>query len=545
MIRNNIRWIAGGLVCLFLLIYACTDDDSEEPELPPQPSQETATTTEIRNFLKGKELYVPNIGQSFPSATRVTINGPKSTDKLKPVWHTLREETIHRTSQYSFQHIDDVRTIFLTCEDPIVGYIHTQSNAKKKELINSATFRLVVFKIKGELIGRIVAYIPDNKFTNDASNNLLEIGFDVNHTNYSGLQLVFTMDGDFLYGDKYDKGENLYHFLPTSVYKQHFHESDSLKPSIIKKERISFRLIPFRNFATTRAAVYNTEENGDGNELICSLCGRNANECDCISVIAPPPPIIVRCPICNMEIQYCLCCSRCHFHPCICCYSCGQYPCTCCKECGLPEYLCKCCKRCNKYPCICPPEGGGGGGGGGSSPTNPGDNTILPNKSIACDAKYIPPYIKGKSNCLTICNNILQKMLGNHTEGGRYQLYKQEKNGDLTLVGNAETAFGIMNTQLNAGKPLIIGVDYRIDSPNSDGTDHFMIVNGRGYDTIKKQYYFTYIETGRTEKGKHEAVSDKNKLYYDKNKGTFSGPKYWAGKTPIPIYTITQIRTIK
>lgn len=126
----------------------------------------------------------------------------------------------------------------------------------------------------------------------------------------------------------------------------------------------------------------------------------------------------------------------------------------------------------------------------------------------------------------------------------RYQLYT-EKEGKYTLVGDAESAFSLMNDQLDLNKPVIVGVDYRTNSSNSDGTDHFMIVNGRGYDHAKQQYYFTYIETGRTKDAIHEATSDKNRLYYDKANGTFTGSKHWSSKNPTPIYNILQIRTLK
>lgn len=536
MKRHIFTWISGGLLSLILIIFACTDEDHKTVVTQPT-SKRTPAMVEIENFLKGQELCIPDISKSFPQTVATRSSMPtiqRPAEKLEPIWHTLKT---CKGDQ------DNIRTVLLQADNPILGYIHEKNGGKSKQRMHNASFKLAVIKNKGTLVGRIITFIPDAKYKQDFTNNIIELGFNVNNTNYSGLQLVSTLDGVFLYGDRYDEGKPVYHFMPTATYKRHClehehgHEHDSLPAPISPdKAHLFLRLHTFKSFASTRTDGYGFEETGDGET--CSLCGKNVDECTCVTITAP---IIVRCPVCGMDIKYCLCCQRCHQYPCICCTICWQYPCV-------------CCPQCHRYPCTCLISGGGGGGGGnsgggnnggGSTPDIPDENTTPSEIIIPCDIEDIPPYKKGRSNCLDICKQILQKMLGDYTIAQTYQLY-ENVNGQSTLVGDANMAFALMNYQIISNKPFIIGVDYKDGSPNRDGlTDHFMIVNGRGYDETRQQHFFYYIETGRTEEQIREAICDKNRLYYDKDKGTFTGSKYWAAGQLKPTYKIVQIRAIK
>lgn len=143
---------------------------------------------------------------------------------------------------------------------------------------------------------------------------------------------------------------------------------------------------------------------------------------------------------------------------------------------------------------------------------------------------------------MQVCKSILNEMLGSWSEVQRYQLYQETADGSLQLVGDPKTAFEMMNESLEKGKPLLIGVNHKQGSPNADKTtDHFVVITGRGYDETKQQYYYNYIETGRSKDQANAATSGSNRLYYDEQKGTFSGEKW--NKTAI--YNIAQIRPLK
>jgi hypothetical protein len=198
----------------------------------------------------------------------------------------------------------------------------------------------------------------------------------------------------------------------------------------------------------------------------------------------------------------------------------------------------------NEIPIIDPWVGGGGGSSGNSR----GNSTTAPKKiaySIS-QFKSTGGYIKNSCNCMCMSQKIMKQILGNTAKIGSsanvMQLYLEDKNGALYKVGNAKDVFNTLNDHINANRPIITGVNHRDGHPgNSDKTtDHFIVITGRGYDAAKGQYYYNYVETGRTVDNGAGATSDSNRLYYDSSVGTFKTEDKAAqgGKT----YTITQIR---
>ena len=82
-------------------------------------------------------------------------------------------------------------------------------------------------------------------------------------------------------------------------------------------------------------------------------------------------------------------------------------------------------------------------------------------------------------------------------------------------------------------------MNVKVQRINTDGTtDHFVVINGRVYDENKEQYYFNYIETGRSKGKAQEAYSNNLRFYYNPNEGTFKGYNIHGKK----IYDLVQIR---
>ena len=69
-------------------------------------------------------------------------------------------------------------------------------------------------------------------------------------------------------------------------------------------------------------------------------------------------------------------------------------------------------------------------------------------------------------------------------------------------------------------------------------TDHFVVIYGRGYDEENNQYYYNYIETGRSKASEDNAYENQWILYYDSNNKSFKGKSYRKNKD----YEIVQIR---
>jgi hypothetical protein len=61
----------------------------------------------------------------------------------------------------------------------------------------------------------------------------------------------------------------------------------------------------------------------------------------------------------------------------------------------------------------------------------------------------------------------------------------------------------------------------------------------RGYDPSNGQYYYNYVETGRTSGRGTDATSDSNRLYYNSSTGAFTDSNGYCGTSG---YKLTQIR---
>lgn len=96
-----------------------------------------------------------------------------------------------------------------------------------------------------------------------------------------------------------------------------------------------------------------------------------------------------------------------------------------------------------------------------------------------------------------------------------------------------------IDEQLELGYPVLVGVDYKSGSPNSDKTtDHFVVIVGRECSDNEIFYYFYEVGTGaRTGHG----TSDDNKLYLKKDGSLRGTPAYKTSRN----YIVSQIRKNK
>jgi len=78
-----------------------------------------------------------------------------------------------------------------------------------------------------------------------------------------------------------------------------------------------------------------------------------------------------------------------------------------------------------------------------------------------------------------------------------------------------DAARGYIDSQLDAGRPVSVGVSHKNANYNQDGiTDHFVLVTGRGVDNQGRQYY-TYNDPATT----NRQTGTSNRFYVDPNSG--------------------------
>ena len=81
-----------------------------------------------------------------------------------------------------------------------------------------------------------------------------------------------------------------------------------------------------------------------------------------------------------------------------------------------------------------------------------------------------------------------------------------------------------IDKQLEAGKPVVVGVSHKDASYNADGlTDHFVTITGRGVDD-KGRTYYTFHDPGTTNASKGKDTNPNNRFYVDDKTGNMYRP---------------------
>jgi len=104
-----------------------------------------------------------------------------------------------------------------------------------------------------------------------------------------------------------------------------------------------------------------------------------------------------------------------------------------------------------------------------------------------------------------------------------YQIYT-ERGG--VNKNNVKLAVDYLNSALEAGVPVMVGVDYRAGAPEGNydkTTDHFLVITGCGSDS--KGTYYTYYDNAVSDPNKGTDET-KNRFYYNENEGILSDDKY-------------------
>ena len=247
------------------------------------------------------------------------------------------------------------------------------------------------------------------------------------------------------------------------------------------------------------------------------------------------------------------------------CPGCGTRDgCTCqiCPGCLQKMYKCKCtyCIRCEKPMSLCdcfiypdpdpdpdPTPGGGGSGGGvtpGTDDGNDGGTVILPDVELMNKDNFVGYDIS--KDCMVGCRAIMENYgVAPGSSNNVYQLLI-EKDGDLVYydVENYQTiynnAIACINRHLDADHPIVVGVNHTLGRGINEGTtDHWIVITGRGYDVDQQQYYYTYMDTGRSNIAGGCNVDD-NRLYYDSDNYEFYDERAtYSGKKQ---FDVTQVR---
>ncbi len=117
--------------------------------------------------------------------------------------------------------------------------------------------------------------------------------------------------------------------------------------------------------------------------------------------------------------------------------------------------------------------------------------------------------------------------------------------GITSIAQNYRNAINCLDEHLEAKRPIIVGVSHskprrdengKLDLANEGATDHFIVVNGRGFDEVLGLPYYTYYEVGTSTSFGYNM--EENRLVYDPINLTFYDLKSKSDKR----YDVTQVR---
>lgn len=167
------------------------------------------------------------------------------------------------------------------------------------------------------------------------------------------------------------------------------------------------------------------------------------------------------------------------------------------------------------------------------------------NINLGDDSKFVGYKTNGISNCLDLCKLIL-KNYGLTSFGSSANVFKlmYENNGELIHYGNDietnyQNAIKCIDRHLEAGRPIIVGVNHTLNKDINEGaTDHFVVIYGKGYDENMECNFYNYYEVGKSDIKK--GYDDILNRFYFKNGNELFDPK--SGRSDEARFDVTQVR---
>ncbi len=171
-------------------------------------------------------------------------------------------------------------------------------------------------------------------------------------------------------------------------------------------------------------------------------------------------------------------------------------------------------------------NGNGDAAGGGKKPGPLQQQVVLPRNKWNTQA---PNW----TNCFGTC----EVMIGKDAPKSAMIRTVVEINKHTALHTLPAAGLGVrtINGYLEAGKPIIVGVDHQLNYGVNEGTtDHFVVIVGAGSDNGNTYYRFYDPATTRIDAG----ASPFNRLYLQRDSSLKGTTEYKPGR----VYTVTQVR---
>ncbi|WPB79553.1 LysM peptidoglycan-binding domain-containing protein [Archangium violaceum] len=119
----------------------------------------------------------------------------------------------------------------------------------------------------------------------------------------------------------------------------------------------------------------------------------------------------------------------------------------------------------------------------------------------------------------------------------------EDTQGRLTVdSARAQEGRNYIDSQLDAGRPVVVGVSHRDDNDNADQlTDHFVVITGRGVDEQGRSYY-TFHDPGTRHAQVGADTNPNNRFYVDDSTGMMYRPAQDGNTIDRRAYDVSMVR---
>ena len=167
------------------------------------------------------------------------------------------------------------------------------------------------------------------------------------------------------------------------------------------------------------------------------------------------------------------------------------------------------------------------------------------NINLGDSSKFVPWGTNGMKNCLDHCKLILKKygLTEFGSSSNMFLLLVESVDGLAYTCNNPQdmytSAIACIDKHLEAGRPIIVGVNHTLGNKYNEGTtDHFVVIYGREYDGKYWNYMYYEVGKGNVIAGYNDTTN--RFIYIDGD-----NPKFYDKSSEIrnhARYDVTQVR---
>ena len=348
--RNGLKFILPFLLLAGMMLHSCTDEGIVDAPAWHQAVEQgdNAIMRAAKTMVEGTqgEMSMPDMVKTLgKSQTRAAGAAPQT---LAAGSFTIDWEA----AQSLHEEDGTVLLVPIKMKQNMAIWRFTVINNKRKAEQTPMHSVLYVKKFNrtGNIMGRVLSYAPSRQYIKRHPKYKKKIeGYNPDHTDYSGLLLISSLEGTLFHGFNYENGHRQYTFRPNVKAHEHHHETNPITRALTTTDnRIAPIQAPVFNMRLiTSASAISTYsfDNETYEQPGCIFCGGDPYTCNCFEVVGDV------CDICGKVVENCIC------------------------ECPFCDKLlreCECsngnCLFCNKplHECECGDTIGGGGGETGS-----------------------------------------------------------------------------------------------------------------------------------------------------------------------------------